>query len=99
MAHLSNSGTSGPCQPAKPRTATVSSILDGPPCRLFGLILQAGLWHQVGLAVLSGLVFALGVAPLEVQRRIVNGVLTGESGTFVLLLAGLYAALALGEGL
>ena len=68
------------------------------PERLFSYIWRVSGSHQIGLAALSVVVFLLAAAPLELQRRIVNGAL--EHGEFGLVL-GLclsYAGLALLSG-
>jgi ABC-type multidrug transport system fused ATPase/permease subunit len=54
--------------------------------------------HQLVLAGLSILVFLLGTAPLELQRCMVNDIVQGGQFRPVLVLAGIYAALALAEG-
>lgn len=69
------------------------------PPGLFGFVRRVGLHHQAALVVLSVAVFLLSTAPLEVQRRIVNDAFAGGSFRTIALLAGAYAALALGEGL
>lgn len=69
------------------------------PKTLFGFVLGVSLRHQVGLSLLSILVFVLSTAPLEVQRRIVNDAFKGGEYRPILMLALLYVSLALGEGL
>jgi ABC-type bacteriocin/lantibiotic exporter with double-glycine peptidase domain len=67
------------------------------PRTIMGFVLAFTGLHQAGLALLSVAVFALSAVPLELQRRIVNG-LIGNSGveTIVWLAAG-YAGVALVE--
>jgi ABC-type multidrug transport system fused ATPase/permease subunit len=68
------------------------------PRGLVGFIIQVSRWHQLALAALSTLVFLLTIAPLELQRRIVDDALHGSAFAPVLLLALAYAGLALTEG-
>lgn len=56
-------------------------------------------WHQLLLAALSIMVFALTAAPLEIQRRVINGAIKGGQFEPLLLLAALYLAVALSSGL
>jgi ABC-type multidrug transport system fused ATPase/permease subunit len=54
--------------------------------------------HQLALAGLAVMVFALSTAPLELQRRMVNDIVKGGGFRPVLFLAGIYAAMSLAEG-
>jgi ABC-type multidrug transport system fused ATPase/permease subunit len=68
------------------------------PQRLFGYIWQVSGRHQLGLAALSVVVFLLVAAPLELQRRIVNGALErGDFGSVLMLFLG-YIGLAVLSG-
>ncbi|MGO4705285.1 ABC transporter ATP-binding protein [Microvirga sp. 2MCAF38] len=69
------------------------------PQTLFGLVVRVSRNDQVWLAVLSVLVFVVGVAPLELQRRIVNDAFKGNSYGPIALLCTLYLCFALTEGL
>lgn len=53
---------------------------------------------QIGLALLSVVVFLLDLAPLELQRRIVNDALRHRQLNPILWLCALYAVLALAQG-
>src|SRR5580704_5984093 len=55
--------------------------------------------HQIWLAALSAIVFGLTAAPLEIQRRVVNDAFKGGHFPAILLLAGIYLAVALASGL
>ena len=55
--------------------------------------------HQFWLIVLSIAVFGLAAAPLEIQRRIVNGAVRGGDFSAIFWLTGLYLAVSLGSGL
>src|SRR6516165_2620360 len=65
------------------------------PRTIFGYVLRFTGGHQLGLALLSTVVFLLSAAPLELQRRIINDLT--EKGHFraIVWLAGAYAAVAL----
>jgi len=54
--------------------------------------------EQIGLAVLSTIVFLLDLAPLELQRRIVNEAIHNRSFDALLLLCGIYAVVAVLQG-
>lgn len=69
------------------------------PRTLLGFILAYTGLHQGGLALLSVSVFALSAAPLELQRRIVNGLTSKTAGETILWLALAYAGVALAEQL
>lgn len=55
--------------------------------------------HQAGLAVLSVAVFGLSAVPLELQRRIVNGLTHKTAFATIMWLAMIYAGVALAEQL
>src|SRR5579871_4656100 len=69
------------------------------PRTLPGFILAYTGLNQGGLALLSVSVFALSAVPLELQRRIVNGLTTKTGHDTILWLAALYAGVALTEQL
>ncbi|MET1025569.1 MAG: hypothetical protein ABWY00_00270 [Dongiaceae bacterium] len=69
------------------------------PSTLFRLVRQISGFHQVWLAGLTILLFAVGLVPLEVQRRIVNAAVAGGSVRLLVLLAAAYFGLGLVEGL
>ncbi|WP_448203850.1 hypothetical protein [Azospirillum sp. sgz302134] len=54
--------------------------------------------HQIGLSVLSAMVFLLSVVPLELQRRIVNDAISSRAISSILWLAAAYVGVALLEG-
>lgn len=83
--------------PARGGSGTFSPAPRTPP-RLAGLIRATGLADQVGLAGLSVVVFAAGILPLELQRRIVNDAFRGGNARAILELALAYAAVALIAG-
>jgi len=69
------------------------------PRTLFGYIWRFTARHQIALAVLSILVFALSAVPLELQRRIVNDAISAGAIEPIVWLALAYVAVALTEGL
>lgn len=71
---------------------------DSMPRRLSGFIAMMGRGHQAVLVLLSVLLFALGILPLEVQRRIVNGATYGANLNTILGLVLIYLTLVLSEG-
>ncbi|XUM51550.1 ABC transporter ATP-binding protein (plasmid) [Rhizobium sp. YTU87027] len=68
------------------------------PRKLIGFILMMGRGHQAVLVLLSVLLFAIGILPLEIQRRIVNGATRGSSLNAILTLVVAYVAIVLSEG-
>src|SRR5690242_9986808 len=68
------------------------------PATLFGYIRRTSGRHQVGLAALSIMVFALSAVPLELQRRIVNDAIGRAEFRPILWLAVAYIGVALAEG-
>jgi ABC-type bacteriocin/lantibiotic exporter with double-glycine peptidase domain len=69
------------------------------PETLLGFVRTTGVWHQAALSLLSVAVFAASTAPLEIQRRLIDGAVAGSSVEMIVLLAVAYAGLALAEGL
>ena len=69
------------------------------PLTLFQLVRQVSGFHQCLLAALSALLFAVGLVPLEVQRRIVNAAVEGGSIRILVFLAAAYFGLGIVEGL
>jgi len=68
------------------------------PATLYGLVRTVGGLHQLWLAGLSALVFGIALAPLEIQRRIVNAAVAGGNNRLIVLLAVAYLAVGLAEG-
>ncbi|MCS4096340.1 ABC-type multidrug transport system fused ATPase/permease subunit [Rhizobium sp. BK176] len=88
-------------EPAQREEAeAVSQVRHGDtmPRWLSGFIWKMGRGHQTLLVLLSVLLFAIGIFPLEIQRRIVNGATQGVSLNTILLLVSAYLALVLAEG-
>lgn len=78
----------------RPRSRTESAM----PRKLAGFILAMGRSHQAALVLLSVMLFVVGIVPLEIQRRIINGATQGASFNAILMLVFAYFALALTEG-
>ena len=68
------------------------------PPTLFGYIRRYSGRHQLALALLSIVVFALSAVPLELQRRIVNDAIDKGEFQAILWLAIAYIGVALAEG-
>ncbi|AWM85564.1 ABC transporter transmembrane domain-containing protein [Microvirga sp. 17 mud 1-3] len=64
------------------------------PPSLFGFIWLVSAHNQLGLALISILAFLAGIAPLELQRRIVNDTFRGGTPKIIILLAIAYAGFA-----
>jgi ABC-type bacteriocin/lantibiotic exporter with double-glycine peptidase domain len=67
------------------------------PRTIMGYVLAFTAVHQAGLALLSIAVFGLSAVPLELQRRIVNGLTTKTGVETIFWLAVGYAGVALAE--
>ncbi|MGO6732732.1 ABC transporter ATP-binding protein [Rhizobium ruizarguesonis] len=74
------------------------SATDSMPSDLFGFIWLMGRRHQALIAGLSLVLFVIGAAPLELQRRIVNEATEQASYGALLFLVSLYLAVAVLEG-
>ena len=76
--------------------AALPSVRDRPlpdmPGTLYGYVWKVSTRQQVRLCLLSLLVFPLTLAPLELQRRIVDGAIEGGDLQLLLLLGGVYLA-------
>ncbi|MDP4003331.1 ABC transporter ATP-binding protein [Methylobacterium sp. NEAU K] len=69
-----------------------------PPPTLSGFIRTVSAPHQFALVMLSIALFVADLAPLELQRRIVNETLARGSARTIVLLASLYLATAFAMG-
>lgn len=68
------------------------------PDHVFGYIRQVSGRAQIGLVVLSAVVFPLTMVPLELQRHIVDDAIGGGDLRTLLLLCGLYLGVVLIQG-
>ena len=81
-----------------PVSAAKASARPSLPRSIFGYVWQTDRKNQVFLSLLTVVVFLLSLAPLEFQRRIINGALGARDlGLLVMLCAG-YGAAALTMG-
>lgn len=69
------------------------------PQTLPAFIKRASGPHQLGLVLMAVVLFVADLAPLELQRRIVNAALPGGNARLIVLLALLYIGAAAGMGL
>ena len=67
------------------------------PRTIMGYVIRFTAMHQAGLAALSIAVFLLSAVPLELQRRIINGVVDRDALRTIFWLATAYALVALVE--
>ena len=65
---------------------------------LFRFILRISARHQIGLAVITTLLFLISAAPLELQRRIVNDALQRGDFVTIAVLALVYFGVAIAQG-
>lgn len=68
------------------------------PANLYAYVCRVSGRQQVWLCLLTLLVFPLTLAPLELQRRIVDGAVEGSSLDTLLVLGGLYFGVVLVHG-
>ncbi|SDP73710.1 ABC transporter transmembrane region, partial [Phyllobacterium sp. YR620] len=68
------------------------------PETLLLFVSRFSLWHQIALSVMSVLIFLMDAAPLEIQRRIINGAVKGGDYRPILVLSLIYIGLALTQG-
>jgi len=69
------------------------------PQSLYGFIWRISGSHQILVTLLSILLFAIGTSSIEVQRRIVDDAFRGGHYAPILVLAGIYLAIVVTEGL
>jgi hypothetical protein len=75
------------------RPARIRRTGDDTPARsLYGYVWRMSGWHQAWLALLAALVAGLSMAPLELQRRIVNNAIGSENLDLLALLGAAYLA-------
>ncbi len=64
---------------------------DSPTRSIWGYALRMTGWHQACACGLAILVAALNLAPIELQRRLIDDAIAGGDGRLLLILGGLYA--------
>lgn len=70
---------------------------DTPAATLYGYVWRMSGGHQAGLSLVAIVVAALSMAPLELQRRIVNDAIGGSDVVLLAILAGLYLIAVLAQ--
>jgi ABC-type multidrug transport system fused ATPase/permease subunit len=83
---------------AKEQHALRSHKESAMPPKLAGFVLMMGGRHQAVLVLLSIMLFAVGILPLEVQRRIINGATQDSTFNAILVLVFAYLGLMATEG-
>jgi ABC-type bacteriocin/lantibiotic exporter with double-glycine peptidase domain len=68
------------------------------PSNIYRYVWETSGWHQLPLVLLTACVSLLEVAPLELQRRIVNDVVKHRDYRFVLILCAIYLGAVLLQG-
>lgn len=72
---------------------------DRPASSLWRYIWRMSGWHQVAVCAMAAIVAGLGIAPIELQRRIVDDAITGQNYELLATLAIIYLALITAHGL
>jgi ABC-type multidrug transport system fused ATPase/permease subunit len=72
---------------------------DRPASSLWGYVWRMSGWHQVSVCSLAVLVAALGIAPIELQRRIVDNAITPQDFDLLIILAAAYLSVIALHGL
>jgi ABC-type bacteriocin/lantibiotic exporter with double-glycine peptidase domain len=68
---------------------------DTPAASLYGYVWRMSGWHQVWLSLIAALVAGLSMAPLELQRRIINDAISQEDLKLLGVLGAIYLAVLL----
>lgn len=68
------------------------------PRSVYGYIWQLTGRHQLALSAIAVMVFLLSMGPLELQRRIVNGIIAGGDFGMLAMLCAAYAGFAVSMG-
>lgn len=68
------------------------------PRNVFRYVLEASGWHQPFLVLLTVAVFLIELAPLELQRRIVNDVVKHRDYRLVITLCAIYVGVVVAQG-
>ena len=66
-----------------------------PTSNIYRFILRMGGGHQIGICLVALAVAAIAVAPIELQKRIINDAIEGEDFDLLLWLGGIYLAVIL----
>ena len=68
------------------------------PSTIFRYVLETSRYHQALLVTLTVAVFLMELAPLELQRRIINDLVKDRTYGYVITLCGIYAGVVLVQG-
>jgi ABC-type multidrug transport system fused ATPase/permease subunit len=68
------------------------------PASIFRYVFAVSWPHQIALAILTAITFLLEVAPLEIQRRVVNDLVKERRFALVITLCAAYAGVVLVQG-
>ena len=68
------------------------------PPTIFRYVLESSGYHQVFLLLLTVAVFLMELAPLELQRRIINDLVKNRTFGYVITLCAIYAGVVLVQG-
>jgi len=68
------------------------------PNTIFRYIFAVSWPHQIALVILTTVTFLLEVAPLEIQRRVVNDLVKGRTFSWVVILCAAYAGVVIIQG-
>jgi ABC-type multidrug transport system fused ATPase/permease subunit len=68
------------------------------PATIFRYVFAVSWPHQIALLILTVVTFLLEVAPLEIQRRVVNDLVKERSFSLIVTLCGAYAGVVLVQG-
>ena len=71
---------------------------DRPASSLWGYVWRMSGWHQVAVCSLAVAVAALGIAPIELQRRIVDNAITPQNFDLLIMLAAIYIGVIVVHG-
>src|SRR5216683_898086 len=93
VAQITESLKQGPA-----RWRVGSGVAGEIPDNIYRYVLATSFWHQLPLVVLTVAVFLLEIAPLELQRRIVNDLVKHRDFSFIVVLCAVYAGTVLVQG-
>ena len=68
------------------------------PSTVFRYVFAVSWRHQIALLILTVVTFLLEVAPLEIQRRVVNDLVKERSFSLIVTLCAAYAGVVLVQG-
>lgn len=68
------------------------------PATIFRYVLQTSRYHQLLLLLLTIAVFLIELAPLELQRRIINDLVKDRTYSYVIMLCAIYGGVVLAHG-